>query len=269
VNRRVLLVDNGSLEPESTLQLRRLASALEDRVELRVDPVSLAHSGKIPRELLEGRPAELFEGALDRGWREGVTDFLVVPSFIGPSHAVTRQIPGLISERKLKWPSFRAHVTEPLFSKGDPRLGEILAEHIREKMTSEAPVRVAVVDHGSPNREVTAVRDEITDQVRALLGDKAIAVEACSMERREGAEYDFNEPLLKSLLSRPEWQSGPIIVGMLFIAPGRHAGPDGDVERICRDALASTSKPAVMTKLLGQHPRLLEILADRVKGAVG
>ena len=29
-----------------------------------------------------------------------------------------------------------------------------------------------------------------------MLGEKAATVQAASMERREGAEYDFNEPLL-------------------------------------------------------------------------
>src|ERR1044072_1122440 len=108
-------MDNGSLEPESTLQLRRLAAELADRVVDRVDPVSLAHSAKIPVEALNGRPAELFESALDRGWREGVNEFLVVPLFVGPSHAVMRHVPALLAERKKKAANFRARVTPPLF----------------------------------------------------------------------------------------------------------------------------------------------------------
>src|SRR5215217_1687465 len=103
---RVLLMDNGSLEPQSTLQLRRLASALADRLECRVDPVSLAHSAKIPAETLDGRPAELFEAAVDRGWREGVNDFLVLPLFVGPSHAVIRHVPALLAERAKTWRGF-------------------------------------------------------------------------------------------------------------------------------------------------------------------
>ena len=83
----MLLVDNGSLEPESTLQLRRLAAELDRRLDCRVDPVSLAHSAKISADALEGRRAELFEAALDRGWREGVREFVILPLFVGPSHA--------------------------------------------------------------------------------------------------------------------------------------------------------------------------------------
>ena len=101
-------MDNGSLEPESTLQLRRIAAELDARLLCRVDPVSLAHSAKIPAEALNGRPAELFEAAVDRGWREGVNDFLVLPLFVGPSHAITRHVPALLAERKKKSSAFRS-----------------------------------------------------------------------------------------------------------------------------------------------------------------
>ena len=86
------------------------------------------------------------------------------------------------------------------------------------------------------------------------------------MERREGAEYDFNEPVLANLLAQPGWKDEPVVVGMLFIAPGRHAGDDGDVVQICRAARGSASTGVKLTRLLGQHPLLLDILADRAAG---
>ena len=262
----MLLMDNGSLEPESTLQLRRLAAELDARVECRVDPVSLAHSAKIPAAELNGRPAELFEAALDRGWREGVNDFVVVPLFVGPSHAVMRHVPALLAERKKKSSSFRARVAPPLFMPGETRLAQILGDHVREQIVPGERPRVAIVDHGSPNREVTDARDQVTAQVRNLLGDAVLEVAACSMERREGAEYDFNDPLLASLLSRPGWKDGPVVVGMLFIAPGRHAGGEGDVAQICRAARGGSENGLQLTRLLGDHPLLMDILADRASG---
>ena len=263
---RVLLVDNGSLEPQSTLQLRRLAGDLSDRLLCRVDPVSLAHSGKIPASDLDGRPAELFEAALDRGWREGVNEFVVVPLFVGPSHAIVRHVPALLAERKKVWKGFRAKIAGPLFADGDNRIAQIVADHVVEKIEG-ADVRVAIVDHGSPNIEVTRVRDTVAAQVRNILGARVSDVQACSMERREGAEYDFNEPSLQNLLTRPGWSSEPVIAGMLFIAPGRHAGVDGDVAQICGQARPSSSAPVKLTRLLGQHPLLLDVLADRARSA--
>ena len=140
-------MDNGSLEPESTLQLRRLAAELDARLLCRVDPVSLAHSAKVPAEALNGRAAELFEAALDRGWREGVNEFLVLPLFVGPSHAVMRHVPALLAERKKKSSSFRARVApqsvaqqraslaEAPGPQQDYRLGQIVGQARRHART--------------------------------------------------------------------------------------------------------------------------------------
>jgi sirohydrochlorin ferrochelatase len=256
-------MDNGSLEPESTLQLRRIAAELDARLLCRVDPVSLAHSAKVPLDALNGRSAELFEAAVDRGWREGVNDFLVLPLFVGPSHGIIRHVPALLAERKKKHAAFRSRVAPPLFVPGETRLAGILVDHIREQFAPGDRPRVAIVDHGSPNPEVTEVRNIVATQVRELLGDEVREVKACSMERREGAEYDFNDPLLENLLTEPGWNSEAVVIGMLFIAPGRHAGQDGDVIQICRAARGSGAAGVRLTKLLGQHPLLLDILADR------
>jgi sirohydrochlorin ferrochelatase len=264
---RVLLVDNGSLEPKSTLQLRELAAALAKRLGCRVDPTSLAHSSKVAAEALGGTPAELFEAAIDRSLVEGVEDIVVVPLFIGPSHAVIRVLPALLAERKKNFPGLRYAVAPPLFTKGDRRLAEILADHVQELIGDGERPRVAIVDHGSPNSAVTEVRDAIAAEVRELLGSSVNDVVPCSMERREEAEYDFNEPLLATLLARPEWSRGPTIVGMLFIGAGRHAGPDGDVAQICR-AAAGGSDVVRISKLLGEHPKLIEILADRARSGM-
>ncbi|MBS0632707.1 MAG: cobalamin biosynthesis protein CbiX [Verrucomicrobia bacterium] len=259
---RVLLVDNGSLEPASTLQLRAIAAALEKRLGTgRVEPVSLAHSTKIPTGELGGRPAELFEAALERCVREGVSDVTVAPLFIGPSLALTRLLPSLIAQQ----PALHVRVAEPLQVPGATALSTILTDLVREQLPSPA-TRIAIIDHGSPARAVAAARDEVAAQVRAQLGATVREVTACSMERRAGAEYDFNEPLLETLLARPEWQSGPVIIALLFIAPGRHAGPDGDVAQICRRA-RSDFTGVKFTRVLGQHPRLVDLLAERCGAA--
>ncbi len=265
---RVLLLDNGSLEPASTRQLRELATALAAHIGQRVEPVSLAHSARIPTAELDGRPAELLEAALDRCGREGVTELMVVPLFVGPSHALTRQVPALIAECERTFPQLRVSVAGPLHEPGEAAIGEIVTKLVREKLADGVRPRVAVVDHGSPARAVSEVRNAVTAQVRALLGDSVAEVTACSMERRPGPEFDFNEPLLETLLTRPEWQSGPLVVARLFIAPGRHAGPDGDVEQICRRVRGGMAD-VMFTRVLGQHLGLIELLAERCRSVQG
>ena len=55
------------------------------------------------------------------------------------------------------------------------------------------------------------------------------------MESREGGEYAFNKPLLENLLGS-EGFDRDVIIAMLFISPGRHAGSGGDIDRICKEA---------------------------------
>ncbi|HVU22876.1 MAG TPA: CbiX/SirB N-terminal domain-containing protein [Opitutus sp.] len=266
--KRVLLVDNGSLEPAGTLQLRRIGAALEARTGVGVEPVSLAHSDRIAAECLDGQSAELFGAGLERVLNEGATEIMVAPLFVGPSHAITRWLPALIEERVKGRDSVSVKVTAPLWIAKEKRLAEMLAEDVRAAVAGGATgARVAVVDHGSPAREVTAARDAVAAQLRELLGDAVANVAACSMERREGAEFDFNEPLLERLLARAEWRRGPLVVALLFVAPGRHAGPGGDVERIVRAARGDDWHNVRFTRVLGEHPRLVEILADRVRDA--
>ena len=47
----------------------------------------------------------------------------------------------------------------------------------------------------------------------------------CCMERREGSEYDFNDPLLESLIKELEEKKiKKLVLAQLFLSPGRHAG---------------------------------------------
>ena len=83
------------------------------------------------------------------------------------------------------------------------------------------------------------------------------------MERREGDEYAFNEPLLENVIGAEEFQK-EIIVSMLFASPGRHAGPGGDVAQICQEA--AEKYPELkwhMTDLVAGHDGIIELLAER------
>ena len=293
-----ILMDNGSLEPAATLRLRGLATALGERIGQRVEPVSLLHSSGVPGENIGGTPAEIIEPALERRLKAGQNDFLIVPLFFGPSGALTDYLPARLAHLRIKHPQLSVKLAAPLFAAGDDRLARILADQVRASCLSadlsdgrsllagdtspdlalnrlqagsykEKPARIALVDHGSPARAVTDVRNELAKQLGVQLGPDFI-VAASSMERREGAAYDFCEPLLAGLLRKPGWNTGDVTVAMQFLLPGRHAGPAGDVATICREAEAVSGGAlrTTMTGLVGEHPLLVDILADRWR-AVG
>lgn len=263
-----ILMDNGSLEPAATLGLRALAAQLAAQIVQPVEAISLLHSSAVPAEKLGGRPAEILEPALERRLAAGPREFLILPLFFGPSGALTDYLPKRIAHLRDKHPALSVRVAPPLFAAGDDRLARILADQVRALHATAR--RVVLVDHGSPARAVADVRNELSCQLAGQLGPE-YTVAPASMERREGAAYDFCEPLLERLLRTPGWNAGEVTIAMQFLLPGRHAGPDGDVAEICRAAEAASDGAlrTRMTGLVAEHPLLVEILAERWRGVVG
>lgn len=270
----VLLMDNGSLEPAAILRLRVLAGSLAAQLNRPIQPVSLLHSDRVPAGQLGGLAAETLEAALRRRLASGENEFVILPLFIGPTRALSEFLPEIVNRLREEFPDFRLRSAPPLYSDRDDRLVQILAEQVTATMaqcgeTAES-VRVAVVDHGSPVRAVTEVRNRIAVQLAHRLGDRVAAVAPCSMERRPGAEYDFNEPLLAHLLTTPHWKTGVVVVAHLFLLPGRHAGAGGDVARICQEAerKAGGRLRTLRAGLLTDDPLLLAVLAERLAGVM-
>jgi sirohydrochlorin ferrochelatase len=255
------LLDNGSLEPAATLRLRELARALSEHARALIEPVSLLHSSGVPAAALDGTRAEIFEPAVVRRAEGGARDFLIVPLFFGPSRALTEYLPERVRSLREKFPDLVVRLAPALFSADDSRLARILADNVRT--IAAASARVALVDHGSPVRVVTEVREALARQLARELG-AATEVIGCCMERRPEPAYDFNEPMLEKLLARDGWNASDVVIAMQFLLPGRHAGPRGDVAEICRRAeAASPGLRAQLTPLVAEHPLLVEILADR------
>lgn len=266
---KILLVDNGSLEPAATLGLRELARRLAQCIGREVWPVSLLHANKVPAAQLGGEPAVIVEDFLRAQLAAGESDFVVLPLFFGPSRAISEYLPGVTEKLRVTHPALRVRVAPVLHRGGETALAEMLADRVREVLTEvflhAEPVHVALVDHGSPVREVAAVRDDVAAQLARSLGDAVAAVAPCSMERRAGTEYDFNEPLLATLLARAPFNAGPVVVAQLFLQPGRHAGDEGDIAQICRAAEAASPRLRIVrTAPLGTHPHLVELLARRI-----
>jgi hypothetical protein len=106
---------------------------------------------------------------------------------------------------------------------------------------------------------VTRCRNFFAVAIRTELGLKDDELIACSMERREGAEYAFNEPLLEDALQQAK---GEAVILMLFLLPGRHAGGDGDVATIAKER-APAGLRWKLSPLLGTHPALPALLFRR------
>lgn len=270
----LMLIDNGSRRPESTLALRRLAHGLSRRLGAPVHPVSLLHSDQIAPELLGGLPAATLAGFLDTRRRGGERSFLALPLFFGPSRALTQFVPDTVAaaggvEVRL------ADVLCPLPA-GEPGLLQIIDDNLRSVPMFPEADAVVLVDHGSPQPAVTAVRNWLADGLSARLGGGPRLRQAV-MERRAGARYDFNGSLLEEVLAELALEALSrgaarlsVVVAMQFIAPGRHAGPGGDVEQICAEA--ERRFPVLRTcrsRLVGEHPGLLDLLEARARQSLG
>lgn len=268
--RAVLLVDNGSSRAEAVLSLRRIAQGLSARLGEPVEPVSLLHADRIPPAQLGGQPAEVLEGALNRLLAQGVRELVILPLFFGRSAALTRFIPERLARLASQFRDLRLRIAPELcpLPPGEPRLVRILCDqiaHAAAPLVKTQRFRVVLVDHGSPSAEVSAVRGWLAGQLSSRLDPGVVLYEA-AMERRPGPEYDFNGPLLEERLAELAEQDAltPIVLALLFISPGRHAGPSGDIARICEDIRSRfPALPLLTSPLVGEHPGLIELLAER------
>jgi hypothetical protein len=254
---RILLVDNGSYEPAATLALRGLAKEVGQLIGQEVRPVSTMHSTKIDPALLGGQPAVIFDQAVQQAKADGIEELVVLPLFIGPSRAITEYLPKVFADAQPG--AMKLSIREPLFGDDGFELTGMLADNLRATGWTKGSGTVLLCDHGSPIPEVTACRNALAASLRKELGLKPEELIACSMERREGAEHDFNEPLLEDALQSAK---GDAVILMLFLLPGRHAGPDGDVATIAKEHAPSGLRWK-LSPLLGTHPALPALLFRR------
>ncbi len=254
---RIILLDNGSLQPAATRQLRLLSAEVGRLLGVPVLPVSVLHSHKIDPALLDGQPAVIFEQAIRQAKADGIDELIVLPLFIGPSKAITEYVPQVFAEANAG--EMKLTVKPVLYGDDGAELLEILVDHLRQAGGDNDKDTILLCDHGSPIIEVTRVRDALARDLAAELDIPAERLIACSMERREGPEYAFNEPLLATALQRAP---GDVIVLMLFLLPGRHAGPDGDVATIAKEH-AKPGAQVRLSPLLASHPCMSHLIAKR------
>lgn len=268
---RVVLLDNGSVNPDSVLAGRKLAEALSSRIGEPVDLVSVAHSDRIAPGDLGGVPARTWESYLANSADSGIRELRVVPLFFGPSFALRKAKKAAVTAGR-GGSGFETLWADCLVSVDgdDDALGRILADSVLQVLNtvdSDDPrPRVLLVDHGSPFAEVTERRDLAASLLAEALGSRVEKVVACSMERREGEAYDFNEPTLERALASAKKEGATrLILCYLFLFPGRHAGPGGDIDQICQSQGWDPESDFLKTGLIGENPRLPELLQARLE----
>jgi len=118
------------------------------------------------------------------------------------------------------------------------------------------------VDHGGPSADSAALRDRLAVDIRILLGSSAASVTAASMESPEGHPFSFNRPLLREALADLAASGATdVVLAPLFLSPGRHAGPGGDLAQIARGFPQLRSH---FTALVGTHPLAIAALAATI-----
>lgn len=265
----LFLVDNGSIRADAYLNLCRIADALSKVIGEKVTAAPLLHADKISPELLDGKAVQVLEKLMVEAMEEGISSFTILPLFFGESGAIYEYLPRRLRKLADKYSNFSAKILDSLYqskSNGGDILVEILRDRVLETMKIERlkHCKVILVDHGSPRESVTKVRNELAELLQEAMNRQNIEVSPASMERRVGPSYDFNEPLLEKILRQAPYNSDAVIIAQMFVSPGRHAGPDGDLTTICESAEKENNDlKTYRTELVGNHPLLIDLLTRR------
>ncbi len=248
------LIDNGSLEPAAHLNLRRVAAELSRRTGIAVQAVSWKHSDRVPASDLHGRPAWTLAPWVREQLARGERDFVFVPFFISAQGAIGSALRRDLEVIRRETGDFDYTFTTGLAHHG--AIAGLIADRIRETIVARNLSRppVVLVDHGGPSSASAALRDSVAEETRRQLGDAIERLTAASME---GA----HPPLLAEQLRASGFADRDVVVALLFLSSGRHAGADGDVARIC----TATPAHCHLTTPIGDHPRVIEILAEALR----
>ena len=250
----VALVDNGSLEPAAHRTLRAVAAALSHRTGVAVRAVSWKHTDRLAPELLDDTPAWTLVPFVRAMVAMGQREFVFIPYFISAQGAIGSALRADLEKLQEQLGDFEFTFTGGLAARGV--IPAIVADRIRTLVAARQlrTPPVVVVDHGGPSATSAALRDQLAADVRETLGREIGPLAAASME---GA----HPPLLADQLRAPGFARRDVIVALLFLSPGRHAGADGDVARICTAADARCH----LTEPIGSHPAVIDALASALR----
>ena len=111
----ILLSDNGSTQPNATIQLRQLSKLLSDNIGQTVHPVSLQHANKIPVEKIGGIKAQVFSEFMAEKLSEGSRDYILLPLFFGNSKALTKFVPDEKARLEEEYGEFEIKIAKPVY----------------------------------------------------------------------------------------------------------------------------------------------------------
>ncbi len=272
----ILLIDNGSLRANATLQLRTLAKKLTLESGLKIHPVSCKHSNRISTSELNDQPANTFSDFMKQQLSAGEKEFILLPLFFGNSRALTSFIPDEVVLLEQEFGKFKLKIADTIYPlpQGEADLTDIIYDHVVSTSSNNSDQHskiknIVLVDHGSPVPRVTAVRQHLAESVRERLINDNIdthVLEEAVMERREGKEYDFNGDLLEDwLIHKAQSGETQASVILMFFLPGSHAGEGGDIVEICDAVMDKYPEFQVsISTLISDHPKLISILNKRL-----
>jgi len=254
---RHALIDNGSLAPAAYLNLRRVAAELSALTGQTIAAVSWKHSDRIPAAQLDGEAAWTIGPWLRHERAAGATDFRFIPFFISPQGAIGSALRRDLDDLTAEWGgtfAFTLGLGSAIPTIVASRIETVFAD---QELSPATPV--IVVDHGGPARESATLRNQYAEEIATRTG---LSVTAASMESPEGPEFAFNRPLLAQALAALPALTTDAVIAPLFLSPGRHAGPQGDLAQI------AAGRPGLrihFAELVGTHPLAVAALATRIE----
>jgi sirohydrochlorin ferrochelatase len=266
---KVVLIDNGSLEPAAHEALRAAALAIGERAQVHVEALSWKHSNRIPTGSLKDGAAQILAPWMRAQVAAGEREFLFVPFFISAQGAIGSALRSDLEGLQATAGRFEFSFTGGL--EEGTALARIVADRVREAAAALGlgKPRVIVVDHGGPSERSALVRNQVASAVASELGGAIAGLSPASMESPDGPGFVFNRPLLDDVLASPGFGTGDVLVAPLFLSPGRHAGPGGDLERIARASEArAPGLRCHFAKLVGSHSIAIETLSRALARAL-
>jgi sirohydrochlorin ferrochelatase len=215
--------------------------------------------------VLDGRPAAVLTPWVREQRARGERDFVFIPFFISAQGAIGSALRHELETLQKTDGDFDFTFTDGLAVRGS--LAGIVAARVRETIAAHGLQRPAiiVVDHGGPSGASAIIRDEVAVKLRALLAGEIGELRAASME---GAAHPHNLPLLADALTAHGFDCGDVVLAPLFLSPGRHAGPNGDLTQIAHaaeDRLTPQPLRCHFAGLVGTHPLVATELAAALR----
>ena len=239
--------------------------------------VSLAHSDRIPIGKLNGQPVPILEPFLESlADSPRLKKIYVIPLMMVNGGAIYTKLAESIN-------SFRKQNPVKVIALGGTLVNRlesvpvsvpaIIAKGVESEIRRvglDGP-EVLIVDHGSPFPVAAEVRNWVASEVGRLLPKGIVqSVLGASMERRDGARYDFNEPLLQYAIEDCANRGvRDVLVAKMLIQPGKHSGKKGDIDQIVEAVSDECPRTRVhVLRQVFQQKDLVSLLTIRLRELV-